>query len=130
MAAKDRRKATIHTGMVPKFVHIEDQLLEFIDVRRDHDLPASFNMLKALACSLDRRFRSNSKAAKHSYLQRFLKRNRISLRVVTHVGQKRFEEVRLEAEDFQKSFQRRVQAMGFSLDGHRRRKHCTSKPRD
>eukprot|EP00475_Leptophrys_vorax_P011523 TRINITY_DN18080_c0_g1_i6.p2 TRINITY_DN18080_c0_g1~~TRINITY_DN18080_c0_g1_i6.p2 ORF type:complete len:108 (+),score=21.58 TRINITY_DN18080_c0_g1_i6:91-414(+) len=53
MAAKDRLKATIHTGMV----YTEDQLLEFIDVRRAHDLRISFNMLKALACSFPKRSR-------------------------------------------------------------------------
>jgi hypothetical protein len=73
LVVKERQKSTKHRGKMPVFTNIEEQLLDFFGERRAHDMPVSYAMLIAYACSLERSFRALSSSARKAYMYRFTK---------------------------------------------------------
>ena len=95
---------TVHYGKSTKYPEMDEIVVQWILDKRSRDVQVSTNDMIAKCCSLERGFRALSDTAQVAYCDRILKKHNLSIRRVTHVGQKLYTEIQDEAKDFQLSF--------------------------
>ena len=88
-----RKKKGLNPGRPSRIQHLEGPLLRWIEEQRNLNLPLNYMQIVVKACHLDNDFSRKSFESKYHMIRRMCKKNRIVIRVRTHVSQQRPDEV-------------------------------------
>lgn len=113
LEASKKNNSTVHSGRKSSFPEMDESVSQWIIDQRQMELAVTNMDIISKCRTISRDFRVLSDGAQKQYVERLKERSGLTIRRITHVGQKEFTQVEAEALDFQHSFEARVSALGY-----------------
>ena len=77
----------LHSGSRARFTDVDEELMQWVITRRSLEIPVLPAHIIAKACSINAGFAEIGRKTQESLIRRFMQRNNLSIRAVTHTGQ-------------------------------------------